>query len=301
MLTLGIDIAGAPGRKFDLAFIEWDNSFKNKSNVYWSSVPLGTRNNDYPNYNMEEIRKAADNGNLEAITNLTYTILTHVAERLNIAIQGIGIDLNKLRAIAIDSPSGFSRNQIGHGRATEKVWGRLIQGHERNDLNVAFQMSPSIACRRMHNNNWFWMIFGMAAFHILENNYHVDNRSWSDFLKNGLANRNNVIEVFPRVTIQNIRKQGVHAVSIIKQIVNNLDNIYNESQLIYNSLDSGNGTASDRADAVISAMTMLPFVYPEKFKLVPLMHILPTNYQPIDPIPWEQEGVIYTLEIRNWA
>jgi hypothetical protein len=295
MMTLGIDIAGAPNKHFDLALVEWGNKFGDKSNVFWTRLPLGSRKDDYPNYNTEGIRRATKQGDLENIAKLTFDILDKISNRLNKSIRDFGIGLQDIDVIAIDSPSGFSRNLIGHGRATEKVWKRFKSQNGIN-YNVSFQMSPSISCNKYRGNSWFWMIFGMAAFHLLDNEFRFNNGSWLSYLVNGVINKDNVIEIFPRVTIHSLRMQKYYSIEILSKILNNLDDSKTECQLISKALKDGKKTGSDRADALISALTPLPFIYPEYFKLISLMHDDPSNYQCIGDIPWDKEGIIRTLK-----
>lgn len=289
-LTLGIDIAGAPGRQFDLALINWENS-----EVFWERMPLGTRGKDYPSYDFNQIRTATADGDLEQIAEYSYNIVAHVGERLCNSFNNLNIMLKDIDVIAIDSPSGFSRNTMGHGRATEKVWRYFLPTDKRRDFSVNFQMSPSISCGREHGNNWFWIIFGMGAFHILDNNFRFDKKTWLNFIQNGIKNKEKIIEIFPRVTIQSIRIQGNDAIAILIKILNKLKNTQIENEFIKNALYNGQRTGNDRADSLIAALTTLPFVYSDRFRSITLKNANPKNYNPINSISWDREGVIYTL------
>jgi hypothetical protein len=289
-LTLGIDIAGAPGRQFDLALINWENS-----EVFWERMPLGTRGKDYPTYDFNQIRIATADGDIEKIAELSYNIVRHVGERLRNSFNNFNIILEDIDIIAIDSPSGFSRNTIGHGRATEKVWRYFLPTDRRRGFIVNFQMSPSISCGRERGNHWSWIIFGMGAFHTIDNNFQFDKKTWLNFIQNGIRNKEKVIEIFPRVTIQSIRMQGNDTITILIKILNNLRNSHIENGLIKIALYNGKRTGNDRADSLIAALTTLPFVYPDRFRSITLKNANPRNYNPINSIPWDREGVIYTL------
>ncbi len=299
MVSLGIDIAGAANRHFDLALVEWGESFNSNSNVFWHRMPLGVKNVDYPSYDKEAIREATASGNLEEISHLSFTIIDHLSERLSKSLHKLNIKCNNIDIIAIDSPSGFSRNYIGHGRATEKVWGRFVINMDYNKFGVNFQMSPSIKCGRERGNDWFWIIFGMAAFHLLDNNFTSNIDLWFNFLRDGIINRDRIIEIFPRVSIQYLRIQHNITIEAIQKVVNNIQNTNNESILIKRALNDGQRTGNDRADALIAALTTLPFVFPGYFESIPLMHNNPKNYQSIDNIPWDKEGLIYAFNVIN--
>src|SRR5208337_246733 len=72
---------------------------------------------------------------------------------------------------------------------------------------VYFQMTPSICCEHEHGGQWFWMLFGMAAFYAFANDFIFDADRWRNFLQTGYAKKN-LFEIFPRATIQYLRKQG---------------------------------------------------------------------------------------------
>lgn len=289
-VTLGIDIAGAPGRQFDLALVDWENS-----EVFWESMPLGA-GEDYASYNFSQIRTATADGDLHEIAALSYNIVDHVGKRLQKSFKNLNIIPKDVDVISIDSPSGFSRNTMGHGRATEKVWRYFRPTNKHREFVVNFQMSPSINCQRERGNNWSWIIFGMAAFHILENNFQFDKKTWLNFLQKGIKAKEKIIEIFPRVTIQSIRMQGNDAIETVIKILNKLRNCQTENLLIRNTLHNGKRTGSDRADALIAVLTTLPSVYPNRFRSVALKNTNPRNYNPISSIPWDREGVIYTLK-----
>lgn len=299
MLSLGIDIAGAPGKSLTLALVRW-GGLGAPSPVAWDVVPLGKLGSGYPAYKWQQIVHAAGQGNLPVVASLSYTIADHVCAGLRQAIGRLGVQ-GKIDVFAIDSPSGFSRNTSGHGRATEKVGRFFGLGGQ---CRAYFQMTPSVACGRVRGNQWAWMLFGMATFHAIGSNFAVSPQSWEQFLVAGLGSTpggvgGNIIEVFPRATVQYLRyvaSQQTQKLIDLKKALGLLTNAAPEVALIRSVLQSGARSASDRADALIAAMTTIGSAYPTKFSATALQHHSPSNYASAgSAVPWHQEGVVYVV------
>ena len=48
MISIGIDIAGAHGKRFELAIVRWGSTPNTASHVTWGTLPLGHPNTGYP-------------------------------------------------------------------------------------------------------------------------------------------------------------------------------------------------------------------------------------------------------------
>ncbi|MGO9952880.1 MAG: hypothetical protein ACLPN1_11820 [Dissulfurispiraceae bacterium] len=293
---IGIDIAGAPGGCFDIALITWDEV----SDVHWARMPLGAVGNGYPAFNFNEIKVAAEQGNTDTIASLSVKIGNYVTSSLKTSIEALlhpfRIDCRDIAAIGIDSPSGFSRNTMMHGRATERVSNHFGIG-QRGNFPVYFQMTPSICCGKINNGTWFWMLFGMAAFYAFVNKFHFEETTWRSFIQNGYE-KENIIEVFPGATIQYLRQQGQGAVETLQHVLNNVQHAEAECHLIKQALETGESTGSDKADALIAALTMLPFIDDNQFGSTLLKTANPENYMPCSPNHWNQEGIINLLKVN---
>jgi len=295
MYSVGIDIAGARHRSFHVALIKWGLPLGHKSYFYLEEMPL--RNS--PDFDQENIRRAAGTGNLENIAKLSFPIVQFLSKSFSASLNKLfgkqNIKLSDINIFGIDSPCGFSRNVIGHGRATEKVISRF--GIGGGQFPIYAQMTPSISCNRSHGAPWFWMLFGMAAFYLLECNFRYSEGSWLNFFKNGIQT-DKVIEVFPRITIQYIRKQGDSAKANLTGVLSSLQGADNECRLINDALSTGNSTRNDRADALIAALTTLPSIYLDIFAYEIFKRDNPANYQCSGQIPWKKEGVITTVKVK---
>jgi hypothetical protein len=295
MYSIGIDIAGARHRSFHIALIKWGLAFGSKSYFILEEMPL--RNS--PIVDQNKIRQAAGIGNLEELTKLSFPIVQFLSKYFSASLNGLfsehNINLSDINIIGIDSPCGFSRNYTGHGRATEKVISNFGIGNRQ--FPISAQMTPSISCNRSHGAPWFWMFFGMAAFHLLECNFQYSEGSWLNFLENGIQT-DKVIEVFPRITIQYIRKQGESAKVSLNTVLSSLQGADNECRLIDAALSTGNSTRNDRADAVIAAFTTLPSIYSDIFAYESFKHDNPATYQYDGQIPWKKEGVRTAVKVK---
>ncbi len=302
MISVGIDIAGGPGKSLTLAVVRWGDTPIHVSHVCWGALPLGRPNSCYPLFNFAQIAAACVQGNISQISQISYPIAHFVNGGLSAQISSLGIDnpsveMDSRLVVAIDSPSGFSRNTRGHGRATEKV-GRhfgLIGAYQ-----PIFQMSPSVACNRIHGSQWAWMLFGMATFYAFACRFNPSQPTWRDFLVNGFASipgglGGNLIEVFPRATIQYARTSGsalTGTMNNLRAVIGRLQNASPERARIRQSLRTGEVTGSDRADALVAALTTVGKIYPQVFAITALRHGSPRKYSPVPPA-WNQEGVIF--------
>jgi len=299
MISIGIDIAGAPGKSFDLAIVRWGATPNTKSSVSWGTLPLGRPNAGYPIFHFVRIARACRRGNIPQIARLSYPIALFVSRALGVQLASMGVDTSSRIIVAIDSPSGFSRNVHGHGRATEKVGRHFGLGGAHQPY---FQMSPSIACSRIRGNQWAWMLFGIATFFAFSCRFSPSLQTWGDFLRDGFASvpgglGGNLLEVFPRATIQYARSSagtGRGTIGNLQQIIGGLQNAAPEINLILQSLQTGQKTGSDRADALLAALTTLGKIYPRTFTITALQHANPSKYSPIPP-DWSREGIIYTV------
>jgi hypothetical protein len=146
------------------------------------------------------------------------------------------------------------------------------------------------------------MLFGMATFFAFSCRFNPSQSTWEDFLRNGFASvpgglGGNLLEVFPRATIQYARYSaatGRGTIGNLQQIISGLQNAAPETILILQSLQTGLKTGSDRADALLAALTTLGKIYPHLFTMTALQQGNPSNYLPLPP-NWTQEGVIYTV------
>ena len=318
MYRLGIDIAGAPGGNFHLSLINWGPEPHASPQIHWGLMHLPlTVADGYPDFDFPQIRAAASPGNIDMVADLSFPIYDFVRANLDVSVVNLchaaNIERNQITVVGIDSPSGFSRNTMGHGRVTEKVaplWGIGLNGNFR----VVFQMTPSVACGRPHGAEWYWMLFGMAAFYAFESNFHHNLQGWRNYLLNGLAIANqalpwHVIEVFPRATIQYLRSQNHHipAANIIQNFLDNMimplihnshDQISIEAlNRINEVLQNGEPTMNDYADALIAALTTLPSIMPDQYHYMTLEGDTPTDYAPLPPNNRQQEGRIFLLQM----
>lgn len=300
MLSLGIDVAGAPGKALTIALIRWGVSLQTPAAIAWETVPLGKLGSDYPAFQWPPIVSAAAHSNLPLIAQCSFPIATYVCLHLEKAFARLGVQ-GKIDVFAVDCPSGFSRNTLGHGRATEKVGRFFGLGGQHQ---AYFQMTPSIACGRPRGNQWAWMLFGMAAFHAIGANFSVSRPSWEQFLRKGFdcipkGLGGNVVEVFPRATMQYLRhvaNQRPQTLADFQRVLAALTDAQDEVSLIRRALNTGKRTGSDRADALIAGLTTLGAVYPASFVTTGLSHPCPKHYaMTTATIPWCQEGVVYVL------
>ena len=278
----------------------WGASSQTPASVAWEAVPLGKLGTDFPTFQWPQIVSAAGQRNLSLVANLSFPIAEHVCLRLQAAFARLGVH-GAIDVFAIDSPSGFSRNTLGHGRATEKVGRFFGLGGQHQ---AYFQMTPSIACGRPRGNQWAWMLFGMATFHAIAAKFSVSRPSWDQFLLDGFgcipkSLGGNVVEVFPRATVQYLRYVAIQQPQKLvdfQQALAALTHAPAEVLLIRSALNTGERTGSDRADALIAGLTTLGAVYPASFVTTGLSHPGPGNYaMATAAIPWCQEGVVYVL------
>lgn len=316
MYSLGIDIAGRKGRNFDLALINWGPAPHATPIIHWAVLPLPANENaGYPNFNFPEILHAQEVGNINLIAQLSFPICDFVQLNLQEAVNALcnaaAIQIDQILAVGIDSPSGFSRNTVGHGRATEKVARHFGIG-QNGHYKIVPQFTPSMECGIEFESPWGWILFGMAAFYAFESNFQGNQAGWTAFLENGLgaalpALPAHIIEVFPRATIQYLRHQNAQPpqgqqipafqAAVINPLINNNPGAGLELGLINAVLGNGRPTKNDRADALLAALTTLPTIVPNQYDYIQLQNPAPTNYAPLPP-QWQQEGIITVFGVQ---
>ncbi|MCX7022105.1 MAG: hypothetical protein NTW26_07535 [bacterium] len=271
MYSIGFDVAL---RQIDIALINWTTN-----NVTFSMININTAIN-----NIHRIVANA-NGIVNNIAQQTQIIPQQIQQSLIQFISQVRINKSCRIFIGIDCPSGLSRRLNWHGRATELFLNHVLQRPHR----INPQWTPSIAVQRIHISPWQWIFNGMALYYLFANNYQYDPQSWQNYLQNGFVS-NNVIEVFPRATINFVRQNN--AMQNFSRVLNTLNNVSNVVNIINNSLGTGNPTRNHRADALIAALTTLGFFHP----LFSLFFVRGNfiNYQP-NPPNWQAEGIITLL------
>ena len=207
-------------------------------------------------------------GDVAGLAAATFMSARANSARLRQQLDGYRSDGCVIRGIFIDSPSAFSRNTLGHGRLCERV------GFPK----VTFQMTPSVACGKVHNNQWNWLLYGMQAFFgaLVERPTAAD---WTDALTNGLQSRMLaqqspiVRECFPTLTVEALRQTKL-AATVIKLLNGNpAGAIAPEVATVEAYLEYGvqkvkeSKPLYDRADALVAALTGLPLAFPKQFSL----------------------------------
>jgi hypothetical protein len=91
MLSLGIDVAGAPGQSLTLALIRWGASLQTPAVVAWEAVPLGKLGSDYPPFRWPQIVSAAGQGTLALVAKCSFQIAEYVCLCLQAVFGRLGV------------------------------------------------------------------------------------------------------------------------------------------------------------------------------------------------------------------
>jgi hypothetical protein len=194
-IYVGVDVGGRPEKGFDLCFVDWRSGAM--AHVEFVRVP---HRSELPP--TSAMRPLIWQGNLRELSRLTIRAAAPVAKDLWGTIVR---HAPEVRGVFIDSPSGFSRNILGHGRLTEK----------QSLLGVSFQSTPSIACGREHGGDWAWLVYGMAAHLGCVRRGEFSEAEWLDGLTRGCSSTTQPTapglitrECFPTATISRLRVVG---------------------------------------------------------------------------------------------
>jgi hypothetical protein len=108
-IHIGIDVGGRREKRFDLCITEWVGG--TLKSVEWKRIP-----HVQPMPPTSALRSLVAAGDIGAFADVTQTSASATAVALWQEIQRFGPT-----GIHIDSPSGFSRDVLGHGRLCEKL------------------------------------------------------------------------------------------------------------------------------------------------------------------------------------
>jgi len=259
---VGIDVGGRIDKGFDLCVLTFSKG--NLKNIEFKrcTYPCALPPTDV-------MRGLVAAGNFSELSRQTYESATKIADKLWSMIGNL-----ILRGAFIDSPSGFSRNQAGHGRATEKVSYR----------GVTFQSTPSVIIRREHRGDWSWLVYGMVAYTaLLYSGGNFSKEQWRDALTNGLYGSTrqlqalHVRECFPTATIAVLREDQERVTKAIIQQLLHIDKDRPEVKVVVDYLQKGvfavkkRGPLYDSADALVAALSSLPYAAPEIYREVERM------------------------------
>ena len=259
-IALGIDVGGRVDKGFDLCFLTYNGTSIDNIEFERCEYPQALPPTD-------ELRQATMEADFRTLADLTYPASVKTAT----ALWG-KVSKRQVRGIFIDSPSGFSRNQNGHGRLTEKVSYR----------GVHFQCTPSVAASREHRGQWNWLVYGMVAFATcLHYGPQFSKAEWEGAFREGLYFRTRhlqrciVRECFPTVTVSVLRNRQ-RADQVCQLLCAHSDR--QEVKEVLSYLQNGVAAVKcakplyDRADALVAALSSLP-------------HALPNQFQESEPLP----------------
>ncbi len=241
--------------------------------LYWNGNGIGQITSTCLRYaqqlpDTDVLNDFLQRGDIAGLAAATFVSARANALRLRAQLNSYLADGSVIRGIFIDSPSAFSRNTLGHGRLCERV----------GFPNVTFQMTPSIACGKAHNNQWNWLLYGMQAF--LGALFPCPTEAdWLGALANGLqarmlAQQSPIVrECFPTLTVEALRKTKLAAA--VQQLLNGNPTgaIAPEVAAVEEYLQHGvrevkeSKPLYDRADALVAALTGLPLAFPQQFSM----------------------------------
>jgi len=259
-LYVGVDVGGRPAKGFTLCFLEFgDGALKN---ITFDSIPYDHRSQMPPTVALREL---VARGSLPAVARETW----NAASSLSAIFQN-KVANRQPQGVFVDSPTAFSRNTFGHGRATEKVSYR----------GVSFQCTPSVKCHRPHGGDWNWLLYGMVAYASLRGN-EITKKAWEESLVEGMyqgfnspSHRFHVRECFPTATVSVLREQANAAAEVIEILAP-----FSDDQRVHDEVDAVNkylrcGVAAvktraalyDRVDSLVASLLALPQVMPTRFR-----------------------------------
>ena len=273
MKSFGIDAHGHR-KGLHVAEIAWGSTISGPHAVKFSHAPLTTApNGTCPRLCIDIVRPLVTKCNVEKLAAETYPAVAHLRGLLLEIISGAPAE-----TVAIDSPSGFSRNTLGHGRLTEKL--QAAHGFGKG-FRIGVQMTPSLDCGKSHGGlDWSWVILGMAAFATLGGLLSVEARlgAWHTYLEHGPDGREPV-EAFPSATIQYLRQsRNAAARTGVRQLIDAMEpatgqtkaHVVTACELVQTALRVGPKgiKKDDRAAALVAALSTLPAVFPGQFSTV---------------------------------
>jgi hypothetical protein len=248
----GIDIGARLDKGYDLCFLGFVKGVL--TSVTFEPCP-------YPRAlpSTSQMRGIVAAGDFRHLACLTYNAAVEIAAELSRKLA-----TRSPRGVFIDSPSGFSRNQRGHGRATEKVRYR----------NVRFQCTPSTAAKREHRGDWSWLVYGMVAYMaFLHRGQEFSKDAWSLALRNGLycptrkLHDRYLRECFPTATISVLREDQARCERVQRLLHPHQD--IPEIAVVLAYLNRGVSAVKqrsplyDRADALVAGLSSLPYALPQ--------------------------------------
>lgn len=254
---VGIDVGGRIDKGFDLCFLTFSEgkllNIAFESCHYPCALPATA-----------DLRAIVAAGNFTRLADDTYEAARRIAAELWATIS----KRSPLGAF-IDSPSGFSRNQWGHGRATEKVSYR----------GVSFQCTPSVAVNRQHGGDWNWLVYGMVAYMaLLRSGDDFSRDEWRHALANGLYSPTrqlreiHVRECFPTATVAVLREVAARCGPVQQLLAGH--QAQEEVRMVQAYLQWGvsavkrNSPLFDRADALVAGLSSLPCALPKLYNEV---------------------------------
>lgn len=288
-LYVGVDVAGRPSKGFTLCFLEF--TAETLKDISFGGIPYDSISQMPPT---TALRDTVRRGDLEQLARMTW----NAAESLSATFDEMVVS-RRPQGVFIDSPTAFSRNTLGHGRATEKVSYR----------GVSFQCTPSTACNRTHGGDWNWLVYGMVAYASLRGTQLTED-VWRHALVNGMyadfvsfATDIHVRECFPTATVSVLRTQDGAAPLVSSILAPFTDNARcgSEVRAVHGYLERGVSAVKtraalyDRADALVAGLLALPQVMPKTFR--------ETEREPLPGRKWrgadvdlEREGRIAVVE-----
>jgi hypothetical protein len=250
---VGIDVGGRTDKGFDLCFLSFGSTGIREPEFESCPYPVALPPTD-------QLRQPTADGDLGKLADLTYPAAARIAATL-----WDRLCTRQVQGVYIDSPSGFSRNQTGHGRLTEKCRYR----------GVCFQCTPSIATNRVHRGDWNWLVYGMVGFAAcLYRGRGFSSDEWEAVLQGGLyrstrdLRRVTVRECFPTATVSVIRER--QRAGRVHQLLAAHANLP-EVEAVIRYLQYGVAAVKrrrplyDRADALVAALSSLARAFPQEF------------------------------------
>ena len=254
---VGIDVGGRIDKGFDLCFLTFSKGCLQgiafEPCPYPCALPATA-----------ELRTTVAAGDFATLARLTYPAARGIAAELWARVRKWSP-----RGAFIDSPSGFSRNQHGHGRATEKVAYR----------GVWFQCTPSVAINRQHRGDWNWLVYGMVAYMaFIHSGDQFEETDWRHSLENGLYSQarglqgRHLRECFPTATVAVLREDPARC-DRVQQLLEPHQHLQ-EVVAVQGYLQHGVFAVKqqhplyDRADALVAGLSSLPVALPRVFREV---------------------------------
>lgn len=271
MKAIGIDVHGLE-KGLHLSLVDWAEELGGPHVVEFRRVRIAVPAADI--IVMEALRNAVAAGDFDQIADITYPTARRVVDALTVHLLGLPPD-----QIAIDSPSGFARNELGHGRLTEKL--QSANGLV-GDFRVSFQMTPSVRCGRLHGGkDWRWMVVGMASFAAACAESELGPRRWKEHLARGFES-SSAVEVFPSATIQALRLPRRQAARLlIEKSIRGMSpktdasasTLGHAQKLIHSAIAFGPSAfgGNDAVASLIAAFSTLPKAFPQSFRLVSML------------------------------